>query len=197
MDTQLVVSFLLLAVPAYFTPGPNNLLLLASTLKFGWRRTIAHAAGIAFGFPFMVLLVGLGLGEVFTQVPVLKDVLKLVAAAYFLFIAWQLLGFSLNKVNGGTRPMTFVQAALFQWVNPKAWSMAVSLASLFVMPGEQRYFSLFWLTLGCIALSPFSSAMWMFFGQNLRVFLEKSGAERFVGLVLAGLMVLAVVLFLL
>lgn len=197
MDFQLVLSFLLLAVPAYFTPGPNNLLLLASSLKFGWRRTLPHAGGIAIGFPFMVFLVGLGLGEIFTQMPMLKTVLKFVASAYFLFMAWQLLGFSLRDVRGNAKPMSFLQAALFQWVNPKAWTMAVSLASLFVMPGAQRYGSLFWLTFGCLALSPPTSALWMLFGQNLHAFLVKTGTEKHVGILLAGLMVLAVALFLL
>lgn len=197
MDSVLVAGFLLLTVPAYFTPGPNNLMLMTSSAKFGIGRTVPHAFGIVLGFPFMVFAVGLGLGELFTLFPALKTVLKFVAAAYFLWMAWHLLGLKIGETGGTERPMTTLEAALFQWVNPKAWAMATSFVAAFVVPGETGMVSLMWVTLGCFAIAPLSSIVWMVFGKQLQNFLKRTGTERFLGLILALLMIAAVVLFLL
>lgn len=197
MNTALLAAFLAAAVPTFFTPGPNNLMLMASSAKFGLRRTLPHMLGILFGFPLMVFVVGLGLGEVFTQYPLLKTVLKYAAAAYFLWLAWTLLGLRVGEAKGAERPLRFVEAALFQWINPKAWAMAVSFVALVVEPGEGRIATLLLLSLGCLAIGPFSSSLWMLFGDQLERLLRRTGTERFLGAILAGLMLVAVVLFLL
>ena len=197
MDAALVTAFFAAAIPAFFTPGPNNLMLMTSSARFGIGRTVPHMLGVVFGFPAMVFVVGLGLGEVFEQFPVLKTALKFVAAAYFLWMAWTLLGLKLHEAGGAERPMRAYEAALFQWVNPKAWAMAVSLVALVVDSGPGRLWSIGLLTLGCLAIAPFSSALWMVFGQQLETLLKRTGTERFLGAILAGLMVIAVVLFLL
>lgn len=197
MDLTLIAGFLLLTVPAFFTPGPNNLMLMTSSAKFGPRRTLPHALGIVLGFPFMVLTIGLGLGEVFTHYPVLKVIMKYAAAAYFLWMAWHLLGLKIGEVGGAERPLRTIEAALFQWINPKAWAMATSFVAAFVVAGEGRTASILFVSGGCLALAPFSSLVWMVFGQQLHGFLVRTGTERFLGAILAGLMVVAVVLFLL
>ena len=197
MDAALVTAFLAAAIPSFFTPGPNNLMLMTSTARFGVGRTVPHMLGVSIGFPVMVFVVGLGLGEIFTQYPWLQVVLRYAAAAYFLWMAWHLLGFKIGAVGGRERPIGFLQGMAFQWVNPKAWAMAVSLAAVFVQPDSARIPSLVLLTLGCLSLSPFSSLLWMVFGQQLEAILRRTGSERFLGAVLAGLMVVAIVLFLL
>lgn len=197
MDYTLLAGFLLLTVPAFFTPGPNNLMLMTSTAKFGPRRTLPHALGIVLGFPFMVLAIGLGLGEVFVHYPQIKVILKYAAAVYFLWMAWHLLGLKIGEVKGSERPLRAIEAALFQWVNPKAWAMATSVVAAFVSAGEGRMASIAFVTIGCMALAPFSSLVWMMFGQQLHGFLVRTGTERFLGAILATLMVVAVVLFLL
>lgn len=196
MDFSIVAGFLLLSVPAFFTPGPNNLMLMTSSAKFGIGRTVPHALGIILGFPFMVFAVGLGLGELFTAFPVIKTVMKYAAAAYFLWMAWHLLGLKIGEAEASARPLRTYEAALFQWVNPKAWAMATSVVAAFVVPGEARLFSLLAVTLGCLILSPFSCIVWMVFGQQLQSFLERTKSERFLGAILAGLMCVAVILFL-
>ena len=202
MDAALVVTpallaaFLAAAIPTFFTPGPNNLMLMASSARFGLRRTLPHMLGVCVGFPAMVFLVGLGLGEIFTQLPWLRTVLKLVAVATFLWLAWTLLGFKIGGVGAGARPLSFLQAAAFQWVNPKGWAMAVSFVALIVVPGEGRLATLLALTIGCLLVGPFSSFTWMVFGRQLELALRRTGAERFLGAFLAGLMIVAVVLFL-
>jgi len=197
MTLALAVAFFSVAIPTFFTPGPNNLMLMASTARFGFAPTLPHMAGICVGFPLMVLVVGLGLGEVFTQYPWLKTVLKYVAAANFLWLAWTLLGFKIGAVGGPQRPLKFIEGLAFQWVNPKAWAMSVSLIALLIPPGPDRVPMLMLLTLGCAAVGPFSSLTWMVFGQQLQLFLQRTGLERFLGAILAALMVVAVVLFLL
>ncbi|HTJ56427.1 MAG TPA: LysE family translocator [Devosiaceae bacterium] len=197
MNAALVTAFFAAAIPAFFTPGPNNLMLMTSAARFGLGRTLPHMVGIVLGFPLMVFLVGLGLGEVFATFPVLREILKWAAAAYFLWMAWTLLGLKLHAAGDTKRPMRAHEAALFQWINPKAWAMAVSLVSLVVDAGPGRIWTNCLLTLGCLLIAPFSSALWMVFGQQLEAILKRTGTERFLGAILALLMVIAVVLFLL
>lgn len=173
MNTQLLLSFLLLAIPAFFTPGPNNLMLMTSAAKFGVARTMPHMLGIVTGFPFMVFTVGLGLGEVFSVFPALKVVLKYLAALYFLWMAWHLLGLKIGDGKGRQRPMTYIEAALFQWINPKAWAMAGSFVAAFVISGEGHLGSILVLTLACLLVAPFSALVWVFSGQQLQLFCKE------------------------
>lgn len=172
-------------------------MLMASSAKFGVRRTVPHMLGIAIGFPLMVFCVGLGLGEIFNALPWLKTALKWLAAAYFVWLAWTLLGLKVGEVRAEERPLSFLQAAGFQWVNPKAWAMAVSFVALVVQPGEGRITLLASLALACLAVGPVSAALWMFGGKGLQALLRSTGTERFLGIILASLMLAAVLLFLL
>ncbi len=196
MNTAVIAAFLSAAIPGFFTPGPNNLMLMTSSAKFGLGRTAPHALGVVAGFPLMVFLIGLGLGEVFVQYPEIETALRYLAAAYFLWMAWHLLGLQIGNTGGADRPMRFHEAALFQWINPKAWAMATSFVVLSVAPGPGRMTELLLLTLGCLLLAPLSSMTWMAFGQQLEAFLRRTRGERLLGPVLAALMVLAVILFL-
>jgi threonine/homoserine/homoserine lactone efflux protein len=195
MNMTLVGSFLLLAVPAFFTPGPNNLMLMTSSAKFGLKRTVPHGTGVTLGFPVMVFLVSLGLGEIFHAVPVLKTVLIYFAAAYLLWMAWHLLGLKVGDIRAGDRPFRIHEAALFQWINPKGWAMAMSFAAAFVVSGPDRFTSIVWLTLGCLTIAPLSTLTWMVFGERLQVYLKKTESERFLGAILALLLLAAVILF--
>jgi threonine/homoserine/homoserine lactone efflux protein len=197
MSFSLLLSFLLLSVPTFFTPGPNNLMLMTSAAKFGARRTMPHMFGILLGFPFMVFVVGMGLGEIFSAYPVIKTVMKYLAIGYFLWMAWHLLGLKIGSASGSERPLRLVEAALFQWINPKAWAMAISFVAAFVVVGEHRFTSVALLALACLLLGPFSSLTWIVFGQQLQSLLYRTGTERYLGIVLALLMVSAIVLFLL
>jgi len=195
MNATLIWSFLLLAVPAGFTPGPNNLMLLTSTARFGFMRTVPHGLGIVFGFPFMVFVVSLGLGQAFHAFPVVKTVLKYISAAYLLWLAWHLLSLRIGSVEARARPLRAYEAALFQWINPKGWVMAVSFAAAFVVAGEGRFASIIWLTLGCLVLATLSSLTWMGVGESLQAVLKKTGLERYLGAALALFLVAAVMLF--
>ena len=196
MNLTVAIAFFLLVIPSFITPGPNNLMLMASGAKFGVRRTLPHLVGINVGFPLMLVIVGLGLGEVFTTYPMVKVIMKYVAAAYFMWMAWKLLGMRLGAQVGASRPMKFHEAVLFQWINPKAWVISISIVAAFVGAGEGRLVSLAWLTAGCILVSPAISLLWLVSGQQLYLFLKRTGGEKYLGAILAFLMLAAVILFL-
>lgn len=194
-----LVSFLLLTVPALFTPGPNNLMLLTSSAKFGPRATIPHGAGVISGFCLMTFLLGLGVAEVMTAFPALKWILKYAAVAYFVYMAYRLLGvrFDSNAEAGKGRPMRYYEAVLFQWINPKAWVIGISFVVAFVQPGENRLWSLLAIIGGLAVVSTGSTITWVIFGERLRAFLHATGLEHYLGMILAGLMGIAIVMFLL
>lgn len=133
MTYEIVLGLTLFALVSSITPGPNNLMLMASGANFGFRRSLPHMLGVAIGFTLMVLLVGIGVVQVFDAFPLSYQVLKVVSVAYLLFLAWKIGTAAAPKADGdesGT-PFTFIQAALFQWVNPKAWTMALTAVSVY------------------------------------------------------------------
>tara|TARA_A100001391_G_scaffold92577_2_gene61192 strand:- start:9379 stop:9975 length:597 start_codon:yes stop_codon:yes gene_type:complete len=193
MTSTLLAAFLLAGATSSFSPGPNNLMVMTSSAKFGLGPTVPHCIGITLGFPLMVFIVGLGLGELFVAYPAISTVMRYGAAAYFLWMAYHMLGITIGPATGRERPMRTYEAALFQWINPKAWAMAVSFVALFVPPGPDRIAN---LALGCGVFGALSSSTWMIFGRGLTVFLARTGLEKHLGVILAGLMLCAVVLFL-
>ena len=133
MTYEILLGLTVFALVSSLTPGPNNLMLMASGANFGFRRSIPHMLGVSLGFTLMVLLVGIGLVQVFEAFPVSYTLLKVVSLAYLLYLAWKIATAapaSSGADKTGT-PMTFIQAALFQWVNPKAWTMALTAVSVY------------------------------------------------------------------
>ncbi len=136
MSSEVFFALLVYAFVTSITPGPNNFMLLASGVNFGFIRTIPHMLGIGGGFLSLLLAVGFGLGAVLTAFPSLHLALKIAGGAYLLYLAWRIaMSRSLGK-DGDTkaRPMTFLEAAAFQWVNPKAWVMAVTAMAVYTNP---------------------------------------------------------------
>jgi threonine/homoserine/homoserine lactone efflux protein len=195
MDATTFTAFVVAAIPGFFTPGPNNLMLMASSAKFGFRRTIPHGLGVTVGFALMVVLVGIGLGEVFRYLPWLEPVLKVLAAINLLYLAWTLIGLKIKDQGAGQRPLTFIEGAGFQWINPKAWALAVSFVAMVVDPGPGRYVGIAVLGVGCLVIGAASSPTWMVFGDRLEKLLKRTGGERYLGIVMAVLVVASVVLF--
>lgn len=168
-------AFLALLVYAFvtsITPGPNNFMLLASGVNFGFVRTIPHMLGIGIGFLTLLLGVGFGLGAVLSAFPMLHGGLKIVGGAYLLYLAWRI-GMSRSLGKDGeakARPMTFLEAAAFQWVNPKAWVMAVTAMAVYTSP-ESPFLSVLLIS-GAFALVNLPSvSSWAGFGMVLRGFL--------------------------
>lgn len=136
MNPDLLFALTAFALVASITPGPNTLMLLASGVNFGFRRTIPHLLGVVMGFGLMTALVGLGLAGVFTAWPPARTVLQVVSVVYLLWLAWKI-AHSAPPSAGTSRPspLRFLQAAAFQWVNPKAWTMALGAVALYA-PGQ-------------------------------------------------------------
>ncbi len=189
-ELSLVLALATFCTVTLFTPGPNNLMLMASGLNFGFRRALPHLFGVALGFAVMVLGVGLGLGAVFDAYPAAYAVLKYCGAAYLLYLAWRIA--TSGPVEQGSaaagRPMTFVEAAAFQWVNPKAWVMAVGATSTYAAVATFPFNVLLIAGLfGSLGIA--SSGTWIGFGSALQRVLRNRKAVRVFNVVMALLLV--------
>ena len=135
MTPDLFAALVIFAFVAAATPGPNNLMLLASGVNFGFRRTVPHMFGIVFGFTLMVAIVGVGLGPLFARYPQIYTGLRWVGGLYMLWLAWKIANSGpVGHEKSARQPMTFIKAVLFQWVNPKGWAMMVSAIATYTLP---------------------------------------------------------------
>ncbi len=191
LSLSLLGPLALFALVASITPGPNNVMLASSGLTFGFRRSIPHMMGITIGFSVMILLVGLGLGALFTRFPWLYTALKYGGAAYLLYLAWRIARSGpLEDGSQRARPLTFLQAALFQWVNPKAWVMTVGVVATYTP--QQGFVNNLWIAaLVCGLVNLPSISVWVSFGMALRRVLHRPGAIRAFNVSMAVLLVLS------
>jgi threonine/homoserine/homoserine lactone efflux protein len=172
MSLDAFLALLVYAFVTSVTPGPNNLMLLASGVNFGFVRTIPHMLGISGGFLSLLLAVGFGLGAVLSTFPSLHLALKIAGGAYLLYLAWRIAMSRSMGRDGETkgRPMTFLEAAAFQWVNPKAWVMAVSAMAIYTNP-QAPFLSVLLISAAFAAVNLPSVSTWAGFGMALRGFL--------------------------
>ena len=186
-----LVALAAFAFVSAVTPGPNNLMLMASGTNFGFARTGPHMSGVILGFALMVLLVGLGLGAIFVAVPGAMLGLKIVSVAYLLYLAWRIATAEpprLGEVDSGGKPLTFWQAVAFQWVNPKGWTMALTAATVYV-PAENRVLGAGIVALVFLAVNVPSATVWAAAGVQLRRLLHRPNAYRAFNIVAALLLV--------
>jgi threonine/homoserine/homoserine lactone efflux protein len=159
------------------TPGPNNVMLTAAGANFGFRRTIPHMLGISAGCAVQLLAVCAGLGALFTKWPVLQTVLQWVGAAYLLWLGWKLLRSGEVAEGKAPEPVTFLQAAAFQFVNPKAWVMSLSAVSLF-LPRDMGIVPAITYLIGMMLLINLPCiGAWALFGSSLRTVLQRRTAR--------------------
>jgi threonine/homoserine/homoserine lactone efflux protein len=171
MSPDLFAALVGFAFVSSITPGPNNLMLLASGVNFGFRRTVPHMLGIGAGFASLLLAVGFGLGALLTAFPALDLALKLAGGAYLLVLAWKIAASrSLGEAGEAARPMSFGEAAAFQWVNPKAWVMAVTAMAVYTSP-EAPFLSVLLVAAAFALVNLPSVSAWAGFGMALRGFL--------------------------
>ena len=172
MPFEVFLALLVFSFVTSVTPGPNNFMLLASGVNFGFVRTIPHMFGIAGGFASLLLGVGFGLGAVLSAYPELHMALKIAGGAYLLYLAWRIAmsrGMGTASREGG-RPMRFIEAAAFQWVNPKAWVMAMTAMAIYTDP-QSPFLSVFLVALAFTLVNFPSVSVWAGFGVALRGFL--------------------------
>ena len=195
-SSTLIFSLLSFVVATAFTPGPNNLLLLSSGLTFGYRRTVPLITGIMIGFFLMVVAVGLGIGELFQVFPMLYSILKVVGISYLLWMAWQI-----SQTKGSlhtsktSKPFTFLQSALFQWVNPKAWIMAITSTTSFISNEGNIQLQVLFIAFIYLVVGLFSTHSWALGGVLLQKFIQKERTLRIFNVSMALLMVFSVLPF--
>ncbi len=190
MNTQILSALLGFAFVTLFTPGPNNLMLMASGVNFGFRRTLPHMLGVAFGFPLMVAAVGAGLAQLFQVLPLLRLVLKVGAVLFMLWLAWKIAHSGAPEgaaATAGKRPLRFVDAAGFQWVNPKAWAMATVATTAYLpapgLAGVATTAAVF------LALGTCSASLWVLAGRTVARLLRADWHLRAFNIAMALLLV--------
>lgn len=173
MQYDVFMALLVFAFVTSITPGPNNFMLMASGVNFGFVRTIPHMLGIGAGFLSLLLGVGFGLGAVLTAYPALHVALKIAGGTYLLYLAWRI--GSSRSMSGGegssSQPMSFMAAAAFQWVNPKAWVMAVTAMAIYTNPAAP-FLSVILVSVAFALVNLPSVSTWAGFGVALRGFLS-------------------------
>lgn len=192
MTTELLLAFTTFAFVSAITPGPNNVMVLASGVNFGFVRTIPHILGIALGMVVMVSAVGLGLGGLFRALPALADVLRYVGAAFLLYLAWRIAR-SAGPVTDGSsqRPLGFVGAAAFQWVNPKAWVMVFGAVTAYApRDGYMRNVLVVAVVFGLVVIP--SVSVWAAFGMAMRRFLASPWRLKVFNVAMAALLVVSI-----
>ncbi|ARA80678.1 lysine transporter LysE [Pseudomonas amygdali pv. tabaci str. ATCC 11528] len=190
LSFDLLLAFTLFAFVTSITPGPNNMMLLASGVNFGFSRTLPHMLGISIGFFVLVLAVGFGLGSVFKAWPLLYTILRYVGAAYLLYLAWKIAtsGPASDNVDSQGKPLSFMSAALFQWVNPKAWIMAIGAISTYT-PMQGYFYNVVVISAVFALINLPSVGIWAGFGSLLRNVLRDPLGLRIFNGVMAVLLV--------
>ena len=193
MTPDLFLALAGFALVTVITPGPNNLMLMTSGANFGFRRSIPHMLGVCIGFPMMIVPVGLGVMQVFDLWPVSYTILKVLSVIYMLYLAWRIANAAppdgTPKTSG--TPLSFLQAAAFQWVNPKAWSMALGAITLYATGRDIT--AVLWVAGTYVAMGCISTTTWTVIGQQLRRLLSRPTRLRIFNWTMAALLVASLV----
>lgn len=190
MTYDILFALIGFAFVSSITPGPNNLMIMASGANFGVARSLPHAFGISLGFGGMIALVGLGLAQLFDLWPALRLVLAVLSVVYLLWLAWKIANAAPpEQATTEARPLTFVQAAAFQWVNPKAWTMALTAITLYAAGGSLAVLAV--AAVFTVVNLP-SISCWMFLGVQMRRILTSRGRLRAFNWTMAGLLIASV-----
>ena len=188
MTPELLLALVAFAFVTSITPGPNNLMLLASGAAFGFRRSVPHMLGVGIGFVAMTVLVGLGLAGLIEAAPGLRLALKAAGVGYMLWFAWKILNAGApSEAGAAARPMRFHEAALFQWVNPKAWAMALTAVTAYAPGGTLPAMATVAVIFGLVNIPSVGS--WTLLGQRMRRFLTSDRRRRAFNATMAVLLV--------
>jgi threonine/homoserine/homoserine lactone efflux protein len=191
---ELIFAITLFAFSSGITPGPNNIMLMTSGVNFGIKPSLPHLAGICLGFPCMVLAIGLGLSTIFQTYPALHLVIKVLGVTYLLYLSW-LIANSSNKIEGKqlSRPFSFIQAAAFQWVNPKGWIMAVGAIATFTLPAEDMTAQVVTIASVFLCVAFPCAIVWLTFGVALKRILKNERQQKIFNITMALLLVASII----
>jgi threonine/homoserine/homoserine lactone efflux protein len=191
------IALILASVPFMIsmgiTPGPNNILVASSGVNFGFRATLPHILGITIGYPFMLLIIGIGLAKIFIAIPLFHVILKYISIAYLLYLAVHLaLASAIGEARRAPKPMTFLQAVAFQWVNGKAWIIALGAVTTYTVVDRTLPLQIVALTAIAVVVTLACVSCWTFFGAFLRRFLHTEKRRRGFNYSMAALLVLSI-----
>ena len=193
-DPNLIFALISFYFVMYVTPGPNNAMVLTSGLKFGFSKTIPHMTGITIGHVLQLSLVCMGLGKIFQIFPQLQNILKILCALYLLYLGYKIIG-SFSKIKEDkSRPLKFHEAALFQIVNPKAWTISSMVASGFLPKDGNLVFSIFFIALIALIICPISISPWAAFGSAIRNLVKNNKIKALIEYFLAFLLLITAIL---
>jgi threonine/homoserine/homoserine lactone efflux protein len=188
----LVLAFFPFAIITSITPGPNNFMLAASGANFGYRRTIPHVLGVIIGFLVLALMIGLGLGPLITSYPAVHVALKVLGAVFLVYLAWRIASAGARAAKGEKgRPLTFLEAALFQWVNVKAWLVIVNAIALYTTVGGNMALELSIILVGFFVASVIASNTWAAFGVGIHKLIGSSPEAMRIFNIAMGILLLA------
>ncbi|QER39876.1 LysE family translocator [Acinetobacter suaedae] len=186
-------SFIVYSTVTSITPGPNNIMLAASGLNFGLKRSIPHILGIGFGFGVMVILVGYGIGAALGSSPLLYEILKIIGISYLLYLAYKI--YRAGSIKTDTKvdkPLSFMGAALFQWVNPKAWIMAMGAITTYSSANSRLLeFVFIGVIFGLVSIP--SVGVWAYMGEKLKMIVNHPRKVELFNTVMALLLVASVI----
>ena len=186
------LTIILFAIATCVTPGPNNTMIMTSGLNYGIQRSLPHYLGIILGFPAMVVAVGLGLASLLEQFAVLHLLLKVAGASYLTFLAWKIASAPISdlSVTEG-KPFTFLQAAAFQWVNPKAWVLAVGATATYTVVGSDYSLQVLVIAIIFLVFGAPCIMLWLWFGASLKRLLQKPESVKYFNYAMATLLMLS------
>jgi len=194
IDLNLFFALISFYFVMYVTPGPNNAMVLTSGIKFGFSNTIPHMTGITIGHVLQVILVCLGFGKLFQMFPEIQSILKIICSLYLMYLGYKIVGsFSKIKKNN-SRPLKFYEAALFQLVNPKAWTISTMVASSFLPKDEKLIISIFFISLTALIICPISISIWAAFGSAINNLVKDDKKKALVEYFLAIMLLITAIL---
>tara|TARA_S200000501_G_C20599966_1_gene645450 strand:- start:23 stop:622 length:600 start_codon:yes stop_codon:yes gene_type:complete len=194
IDNNIIFALVSFYFVMYVTPGPNNAMILTSGLKFGFFKSIPHMSGITVGHVVQLILVCLGLGKIFQIFPNLQNILKIICAIYLLYLGYKIIG-SFSKIkDDNSRPLKFYEAALFQIVNPKAWTISSMAASSFLPKDNNLFFSILYIASIALVICPISIAPWAAFGSGIKNLVRNNKIKVIIEFFLAFLLLITAIL---
>ncbi|MBD1572582.1 LysE family translocator [Vibrio sp. S17_S38] len=191
MELQQLLALLTFVLITTISPGPNNIMVMASGANIGFMRTIPHILGIIFGFSFMVIMVGIGLMRVFNFYPLLHHILNALCITYLFYLAWKIAQSKSNNTDEQYKAMSFIAAANFQWINPKAWTMAITAVSVYNT--SENWQGVLFVSLMFALINVPSMSLWAFAGQKLQGWLSNPLRLKWFNYSMAGLLTLSVI----
>ena len=194
IDLNLLIALISFYFVMYVTPGPNNAMVLTSGLKFGFFKTIPHMSGITIGHILQLILVCFGLGKIFQLFPQIQQVLKIICAIYLLYLGYKILGSFSGIKEDNSRPLKFHEAALFQIVNPKAWTISSMAASGFLPKEGNLTISIIIIASTALVVCPISISPWAIFGSSIRNLVKNQQIKKYIEYFLSALLLITAIL---